>query len=64
MLHADPESWRVRQVLAQADAEADRDEDAVAEYQAAIKLAPNQPGLHEELGAEYQKTGKPEAAEG
>ena len=64
MLHADPASWRVRQVLAQADAEADRDEDAVAEYQAAIKLAPNQPGLHEELGAEYQKTGKPEAAEG
>jgi tetratricopeptide (TPR) repeat protein len=64
MFKADPTSWHVHQVLAQADAEADRDEDAVAEYQAAIKLAPNQPGLHEELGTEYQKTGKPEAAEG
>jgi tetratricopeptide (TPR) repeat protein len=64
MFKADPNSWRVHQVLAQADAESDRDEDAIAEYAAAIKLAPNQPGLHEELGAEYQKTGKPEAAEG
>ena len=64
MFKADPNSWRVHQVLAQADAEADRDQDAIAEYQAAIKLAPNQPGLHEELGVEYQKTGKFEAAEG
>jgi tetratricopeptide (TPR) repeat protein len=64
MFKADPNSWRVHQVLAQADAESDRDEDAISEYAAAIKLAPNQPGLHEELGAEYQKTGKPEAAEG
>jgi tetratricopeptide (TPR) repeat protein len=63
MFKADPASWHVHQVLAQANAEADRDEDAIAEYQAAIKLAPNQPGLHEELGAEYQKTGKFEAAE-
>jgi len=63
MFKADPNSWHVHQVLAQADAEADRDEDAIAEYQAAIKLAPNQPGLHEELGVEYQKTGKFEAAE-
>jgi Flp pilus assembly protein TadD len=51
MFRADPDSWRVRQVLAQADAEADRDVDAVNEYQAAIKAAPQQPGLHEELEA-------------
>src|SRR5260370_16074205 len=64
MLHADPDSWRVRQVLAQADAEADRDMDAVSEYQAAIKAAPQQPGLHEELGTEYWKMNKIEEAEG
>ena len=63
MLHADPDSWRVRQVLAQADAEADRDADAISEYQAAIKAAPQQPGLHEELGTEYWKMNKIEEAE-
>src|SRR6266850_4256372 len=45
MFKAGPKSWRVHQVLAQANAEADRHMDAVAEYQAAIKLAPTQPGL-------------------
>jgi tetratricopeptide (TPR) repeat protein len=63
MLHADPNSWRVRQVLAQADAEADRHQEAIAEYEATIKLAPVQPGLHEELGSEYWKNGQMEAAE-
>jgi tetratricopeptide (TPR) repeat protein len=63
MLHADPDSWRVRQVLAQADAEADRDADAVSEFQAAIKAAPQQPGLHEELGTEFWKLNKMEEAE-
>ena len=63
MFKVDPKSWRVHQVLAQANAEADRHTDAVAEYQAAIKLAPTQPGLHEELGAEYRKLGKVQEAE-
>jgi len=63
MLHADPDSWRVRQVLAQADAEADRDADAVSEFQAAIKAAPQQPGLHEQLGTEYWKLNKMEEAQ-
>lgn len=62
MFKADPKSWRVHQVLAEADAEADRHDDSIAEYEAAIRLAPNQPGLHEELGIEYQKVGKLEAA--
>src|SRR5437870_1569148 len=48
MFQVDPHSWRVHQVLAQADAEADRHEDAIAEYHAAIQIAPKQPGLHEE----------------
>lgn len=63
MFQIDPHSWRVHQVLAQADAEADRPEDAIAEYQAAIQLAPNQPGLHEQLGTEFIKAGKLEPAE-
>jgi tetratricopeptide (TPR) repeat protein len=49
-------------VLAQANAEAERHVDAIAEYEAAIKLAPTQPGLHEELGSEYRNANKiPEA---
>lgn len=63
MFKVDPKSWRVHQVLAQANAEADRHTDAVAEYLAAIKLAPTQPGLHEELGSEYRKLGKVQEAE-
>lgn len=63
MFRADPKSWRVHQVLAQADAESDRHTDAIAEYQAAIKLAPQQPGLHEELASEYSAAGKAELAE-
>ncbi len=63
MFKADPKSWRVRQVIAQANAEAERHIDAIAEYQAAIQLAPTQPGLHEELGSEYRNAGKPQEAE-
>src|SRR5258708_5689876 len=63
MFKVDPRSWRVHQVIAQANAEADRHMDAVAEYQAAIKLAPTQPGLHEELGSEYRSLGKIQEAE-
>jgi tetratricopeptide (TPR) repeat protein len=63
MFKAGPKSWRVHQVLAQANAEADRHTDAVAEYLAAIKLAPTQPGLHEELGSEYRSLGKVQEAE-
>ena len=62
MFKVDPGSWRVHRVMAQANAEADRHLDAIAEYEAAIKLAPAQPGLHEELGSEYRNANKiPEA---
>jgi tetratricopeptide (TPR) repeat protein len=62
MFKVDPHSWLVHRVLAQANAEADRHIDAIAEYEAAIKLAPTQPGLHEELGSEYRNANKiPEA---
>jgi len=63
MFKVDPKSWRVHQVLAQANAEADRHTDAVAEYLAAINLAPTQPGLHEELGSEYRILGKVQEAD-
>jgi tetratricopeptide (TPR) repeat protein len=62
MFKIDPNSWRVHRVLAQANAEADRHAEAIAEYEAAIKLAPTQPGLHEELGTEYRAVNRiPEA---
>ncbi|MBZ5682120.1 MAG: tetratricopeptide repeat protein [Acidobacteriia bacterium] len=62
MFKVDSKSWLVHRVLAQSDAEAERHVDAIAEYEAAIKLAPTQPGLHEELGSEYRNVNKiPEA---
>lgn len=63
MFKADPKSWRVRQILAEADADAERHMDAIAEYQAAIQLAPNEPRLHEELGTELRDAGKMQEAE-
>jgi tetratricopeptide (TPR) repeat protein len=62
MFKLDSKSWRVHRVLAQANAEADRHSEAIIEYEEAIKLAPTQPGLHEELGSEYRSANKiPEA---
>jgi tetratricopeptide (TPR) repeat protein len=63
MYKANPDSWHVHQVLAQAYAESDRHEEAIAEYQVAIRQAPSQPGLHEELGSEYLRAGNLDAAE-
>jgi tetratricopeptide (TPR) repeat protein len=63
MFKADPKSWRVRELLAEASASAERHIDAIAEYEAAIKLAPNEPRLHEELGTEYRLAGKMQEAE-
>ena len=62
MFKVNPNSWLVHRVLGQANAEAERHLDAITEYEAAIKLAPTQPGLHEELGSEYRNANKfPEA---
>jgi tetratricopeptide (TPR) repeat protein len=63
MFKADPKSWRVRQILAEANADAERHTDAIAEYEAAIQLAPHEPRLHEELGTEYRTIGKMQEAE-
>jgi tetratricopeptide (TPR) repeat protein len=63
MFKLNSESWLVHRVLAQANSEAERHTDAITEYEAAIKLAPTQPGLHEELGSEYRAVNKIEEAE-
>ncbi len=64
MFKANRDSWLVHRVLAQANAEAERHAEAIGEYETAIKLAPTQPGLHEELGTEYRAVNKiPEAEE-
>lgn len=63
MYQADPNSWRVHQVLAQAFAESDRHAQAVAEYQMAIKLAPNESELYENLGREYWKSSQLDLAQ-
>ncbi len=58
-----PESYRVHEVLGQADAEADRTSDAIGEYKLAIERAPRQTGLHEELGDLYWVDGKMDLAD-
>ncbi|HTM36201.1 MAG TPA: tetratricopeptide repeat protein [Terriglobales bacterium] len=63
MFKVNPGSWLVHRVLAQANAEAERHTEAIAEYEEAIKLAPTQPGLHEELGTEYRAVNKIAEAE-
>ncbi len=50
MYKVDHDSLRVHQVLAEAYAQAYRNQDAIGESNLAVKIAPRQPGLHEELG--------------
>jgi tetratricopeptide (TPR) repeat protein len=50
MFKLSPDSWRVHEVLGQADAEAFRADDAINEFRLAIRAAPHEPGLNEELG--------------
>lgn len=63
MFKEDPKSWRVRQVLGETAADGERYSDAIYEYLEAIKLAPTQPGLHEELGSVYRNANKMDEAE-
>jgi len=50
MFALDPDSFRVHQVLAEADAESQQIPEAIAEYKLAIERSPRHPGLSEELG--------------
>lgn len=62
MFKEDPKSWRVHQVLGQVASEGEHYTDAIYEYLEAIKLAPAQPGLHEELGSVYRNANKMDEA--
>lgn len=63
MFKEDPKSWRVHQVLGEVASEGEHYNDAIYEYLEAIKLAPTQPGLHEELGSAYRNADKMDEAE-
>ena len=63
MFKDDPKSWRVHEVLGEIAADSERYNDAIYEYLEAIKLAPTQPGLHEELGATYRRASKIDEAD-
>jgi tetratricopeptide (TPR) repeat protein len=58
MFKLNPGSSRVYEVLGQADVEAFRPDDAIADFRLAIRAAPNQPGLNEELGDACWSAGK------
>ena len=62
MFKLDRDSMRVHQVLAESDALAFRNQDAVNEFELAVKMAPQQPGLHEELGNQYWILGQMDKA--
>jgi tetratricopeptide (TPR) repeat protein len=64
MFEVDQHSWRVHQVLAHSFAEADRLDDAVKECQEAIRLKPDEPGLHQQLADIYWIQNNLPAAEG
>lgn len=50
----DPTSWRLHQLNAVIDSQANDHQHAVNEYEQAIKLAPGQAALYEALGWEYR----------
>jgi tetratricopeptide (TPR) repeat protein len=63
MFKLDPDSWRLHEVVGQADAEASRTDNAINEFTIAVRGAPHEPGLHEELGDMYWMAGKYQEAD-
>jgi tetratricopeptide (TPR) repeat protein len=63
MFRLGPDSWRVHEVLGQADAEAFRADDAINEFRLALRVAPHEPGLNEELGDACWTAGKLQEAD-
>lgn len=64
MFKLNHDSMRVHQVLAEAYAKSYRTQEAISEFQLAIKQAPHQPGLHEELANQYWIAGQFDKAAG
>ena len=52
------DSMRVHQVLAEAYATGYRTQQAIGEFELTVKMAPREPGLHEELGDQYWVAGQ------
>ncbi|GAC1653122.1 MAG: hypothetical protein NVS9B15_13750 [Acidobacteriaceae bacterium] len=63
MARLDPTSWHVHRVQAELYADEGRHTDAIAEYEAAIKLEARNPDLYEGLGDEFRKTSQLDAAQ-
>lgn len=63
MYKQDRDSARVHQVLAEAYAKGFRTPEAINEYQLAVKIAPHQPGLQEDLADQYWIAGQLDKAE-
>lgn len=63
MFKLDHDSERVHQVLAEAYAQSFRNQDSISEFELAVKMAPHQPGLHEELADQYWVVGSLDKAE-
>lgn len=59
----DPTSWHVHRVQAQMYSQQNQHKEAIAEFLEAIKQAPNNSDLYEELGGEYRKSSNLELAQ-
>jgi tetratricopeptide (TPR) repeat protein len=57
MFQLNSDSMRVHQVLGEAYATGYRAQEAIEEFELAVKMAPRQPGLHEELADQYWAAG-------
>ena len=57
MFKLDPDSVRVHEVLGEADAAAFRTAEAITQFEIAVKTAPRQSGLHENLADQYWISG-------
>jgi Flp pilus assembly protein TadD len=58
----DPSSWHVHRVQGQMYSQQSQHKEAIAEFLEAIKQAPNNSDLYEELGGEYRKSSNLELA--
>jgi tetratricopeptide (TPR) repeat protein len=58
MFNVNRDSMRVHQVLAEAYATGYRTQQAIGEFELTVKMAPREPGLHEELGDQYWVAGE------
>jgi tetratricopeptide (TPR) repeat protein len=62
MFELNHDSMRVHQVLGEAYATGFRTEQAIQEFELTVKMAPQQPGLHEELADQYWVAGEVDKA--